>query len=86
MGVHNSGYRTAVRSQTETSRAARRDGGTTKLVPWTTSTGPSTSPPAGVDPGPDPQQGGGGHRGPGRAHPGRQAATAAGPSPVAVKP
>ena len=37
---HNSGKRTAVRSWTVTTRAARRVGGTTKLVPCTTSIGP----------------------------------------------
>ena len=40
VGLQSSGKRTGVRSCTVTSRAAFRDGGTTKLVPCTTSTGP----------------------------------------------
>ena len=40
VGLHNSGKRTGVRSCTVTSRAALREGGTTKFVPCTTSTGP----------------------------------------------
>ena len=37
----SAGKRTAVRSWTVTTRAARRVGGTTKFVPWTTSAGPT---------------------------------------------
>ena len=45
VGLQSSGNRTGVRSCTVTSRAAFGEGGTTKLVPWTTSTDRSIAPP-----------------------------------------